>query len=133
RYDYWKRMEFTESQWQELKTHAGERELHLLSSPFSIEAVELLERVSVAARKVASGEISNTPMFERMLASRLPVILSSGMSSWAELDAAVTKVKAAGVDLTMLQCSSIYPTPPEKLGLNLLSELRRRYDCKVGL
>jgi N-acetylneuraminate synthase len=104
-----------------------------LSSPFSIEAVELLERVGVAAWKVASGEISNVPMFERIAASGQPVILSSGMSSWAELDAAVRRVQAAGLDLTVLQCSSVYPTGPEKVGLNLLGEMRRRYGCKTGL
>src|SRR5918992_3358857 len=64
RYDYWKRMEFTEAQWSGLKQHADERGLIFLSSPFSIEAVELLERVGVAAWKVASGEVSNRPLFE---------------------------------------------------------------------
>src|SRR6266516_398618 len=49
RYDYWQRMEFTEAQWRELRTHATQRELLFLSSPFSLEAVELLERVGVAA------------------------------------------------------------------------------------
>lgn len=133
RYDYWKRMEFTEPQWCELKKHADERKLLFLSSPFSMEAVELLERVGVSSWKVASGEISNGPMLEKMLARGLPIILSSGMSPISELDGAVKKVRQAGNDLTILQCSSIYPTTPEKLGLNILQELRERYDCKVGL
>ncbi|MGC8917653.1 MAG: N-acetylneuraminate synthase family protein, partial [Thermoanaerobaculum sp.] len=53
RYDYWRRMEFTEEQWVGLREHAEERGLYFLSSPFSVEAVELLERVGVAAWKVA--------------------------------------------------------------------------------
>jgi N,N'-diacetyllegionaminate synthase len=65
RYDYWQRMEFTETQWLGLKDHAGERGLIFLSSPFSIEAVDLLSRVGVAAWKVPSGETSNTPMHPR--------------------------------------------------------------------
>jgi N-acetylneuraminate synthase len=133
RYDYWKRMEFTEEQWHGLKQHADKRQLLFLSSPFSVEAVEMLKRVGVAAWKLASGELSNRPMIETMLASGLPIILSSGMSAWDELDAAAKRVQAARRDLTLLQCSSIYPTPPEKLGLNLLAELRARYGCKVGL
>jgi N,N'-diacetyllegionaminate synthase len=133
RYDYWKRMEFTEPQWLELKKHADDRGLLFLSSPFSLEAVALLQRIGITAWKVASGEISNEPMLERMLSTRLPILLSSGMSPWAELDAAVDKIKAANLDLTVLQCSSLYPTPPEQLGLNLLAELRARYHCKVGL
>jgi N-acetylneuraminate synthase len=133
RYDYWKRMEFTEEQWCGLRKHADERRLMFLSSPFSIEAVELLQRVGVGAWKVASGEVSNEPMFERMKTSRLPIILSSGMSSWNELDVAVGRVQQAGLALTVMQCSSLYPTPPEKIGLNLIPEFRKRYGCKVGL
>jgi len=133
RFDYWKRMEFSEEQWRGLREHAVERNLLFLSSPFSIEAVELLERVGVHAWKVASGEMSNRPLFERILGTPLPVILSSGMSSWAELDGAVKLVKHAGRDLTILQCTSVYPCPAEKLGLNLISELRTRYACKAGI
>ncbi|MGA2866106.1 MAG: N-acetylneuraminate synthase family protein [Verrucomicrobiota bacterium] len=133
RYQYWKRMAFTEAQWQGLKKQADDRRLLFLSSPFSLEAVELLEQVGVAAWKVASGELSNVPMLERMVATRRPMILSSGMSPWAELDAAAKKVQEAGLDLTVLQCTPLYPALPEKLGLNLLAELRNRYGCKVGL
>lgn len=133
RYDYWKRMEFTEEQWIGLRRHAEERNLLFLSSPFSLESVDLLERIGVAAWKIASGEISNWPMLERIISTKKPVILSSGMSNWSELDEAVKSFQLAGVDLTVLQCSTTYPTPAEKLGLNLILELRKRYGCKVGL
>jgi N-acetylneuraminate synthase len=133
RFDYWKRMEFTEAQWQGLRKHADDRRLLFLSSPFSLEALELLERVGVAAWKLASGELSNLPLLERMVASRRPLILSSGMSPWAELDAAARRVQEAKLDLTILQCTSAYPVPPEKLGLNLLAEIKSRYGCKTGL
>ena len=133
RYEYWKRMEFTEEQWRGLKQHAEEVGLKFLSSPFSVEAVDLLSRVGVAAWKVASGEVSNEQMFERMIATRLPILLSTGMSPLEEIDAAARKVKDAGLNLTVLQCTSMYPTPPEKLGLNLIPFFRKRYGCKVGL
>jgi N-acetylneuraminate synthase len=133
RYEYWKRMEFTEEQWHDLKRHAGEKGLQFFSSPFSIEAVELLKRVGVAGWKVASGEVSNTPMLVRMVATGLPILLSTGMSPLAEIDAAVEQVKKRGLPLTVLQCTSAYPCPPEKVGLNLLKCFRDRYDCEVGL
>lgn len=133
RYDYWKRMEFTEEQWLGLRQHAEQRGLTFLSSPFSVEAVELLSRVGITAWKVASGELSNTPMFERILASRLPVILSSGMSPTSEIDAAVAAVQAEGIALTVLQCTSLYPCPADKIGLNLIPRFRERYGCDVGL
>lgn len=133
RYDYWKRMEFTEAQWRGLKQHAEERELLFLSSPFSIEAVELLERVGVAAWKVASGETSNSPMLERMAKTGLPVLLSTGMSQLNEIDRAVQQVKSQGLPVAVLQCTTVYPCPPEKVGLNMIPFFRERYACAVGL
>lgn len=133
RYEYWKRMEFSEEQWHGLKRHAQEKGLLFLSSPFSVEAVELLERVGVAAWKIASGEVANAPMFARLAGSKLPVLLSTGMSPVSEIDDAVTRVRSRNLPVAVLQCTSSYPCPPEKIGLNLLSFFRERYGCPVGL
>ena len=133
RYDYWKRMEFTEEQWHGLAQHAQECGMIFLSSPFSLEAVELLIRVGVPAWKIASGEVSNTPMFERLAETGLPILLSTGMSPLSEIDVAVERVKARGLPLVVLQCTSSYPCPPEKVGLNLIPFFRERYSCAVGL
>ncbi|MCM3874287.1 MAG: N-acetylneuraminate synthase family protein [Pyrinomonadaceae bacterium] len=133
RYDYWKRMEFTEEQWHGLKNHAVDKGLLFLSSPFSVEAVDLLTRVGTAAWKIASGEVSNGPLLKRVLATRLPVILSSGMSSLEEIDDVVARVNTQGAPLAVLQCTSSYPCPPEKVGLNLIPFFRERYQCAVGL
>src|SRR5690606_20213848 len=104
RYDYWKRMEFTKEEWLGLKAHADERGLKFISSPFSTEAVELLAEVGVWAWKIASGELTNKPMFEAMAATGLPFILSSGMSDWKEIDACVDMIRSKGLDLTLMQC-----------------------------
>lgn len=133
RYDYWKRMEFTEEQWRGLAEHAGERGLVFLSSAFSLKAVDLLQRIGVAAWKVGAGEITNIPMIEQMARTGKPVLLSSGMCGWRELDSAVASVRRCGALPGVFQCTSIYPCPPEKLGLNVLVEMRRRYGCPVGL
>jgi N-acetylneuraminate synthase len=61
------------------------------------------------------------------------VFLSTGMSSINEIDLSVKKIKDFGLPLTILQCTSIYPTPPEKIGLNMINYLRNRYECNVGL
>ncbi|MFN3647992.1 MAG: N-acetylneuraminate synthase family protein [Armatimonadota bacterium] len=133
RYDYWKRMEFTEEQWHGLRDHAEARGLLFLSSPFSLEAVDLLTRVGVAAWKVASGEVTNPQMFERMARTGLPMLVSTGMSTLAEIDDAVARIAARDLPLTVLQCTSAYPCPPEKVGLNLIPFFRERYRCGVGL
>lgn len=133
RYAYWKRMEFTENQWIELKRHADERGLLFLSSPFSVEAVELLERVGVVAWKIASGEVGGSGMFERMAVTKLPMFLSTGMSALPEIDRAVGQIKSRGLPLVVLQCTTAYPCPPEKVGLNLIPVFRERYQTAVGL
>jgi N,N'-diacetyllegionaminate synthase len=133
RYEYWKRMEFTEAEWAGLSRHAAEKGLAFISSPFSVEAVNLLERVGVSAWKVASGEAGNVPMIDRLLADKRPVMLSSGLSPIAETDAAVARIQAAGAPLAVLQCTSAYPCPPERVGLNLIPIYRDRYRSAVGL
>jgi N-acetylneuraminate synthase len=133
RYDYWKRMEFTREQWQGLANHAREKGLIFLSSPFSIEAADLLEGIGVPAWKVASGEINNKQLMDRMLQTRLPILLSTGMSNLEEIDHIVEQVRQATVEYAVMQCSTSYPCPPEKIGLNLIPLFRERYKCAVGL
>ena len=133
RYDYWRRMEFTPQQWSGLADHARRLGLVFLSTPFSLAAVDLLEQLDVAAWKVGSGEVTNLPMLARMAGTGRPVLLSSGMASWQDLDQAVEVVRAAGAPLAVLQCTTAYPCPPEKIGLNVLAELATRYRCPVGL
>ena len=133
RFDYWKRMEFTESQWIGLREHADDKNLLFLSSPFSMEAFELLTRVQVAGWKIASGEITNVQMLEAMRDTGGPLILSTGMSAFPEIDEAVARIKARGADLALMQCTSSYPTDAAGIGLNVLNDFRDRYQVAVGL
>ena len=133
RLDYWRRMEFTAEQWNGLKRHADEMGLLFLSSPFSMEAVALLKEVGVAGWKVASGEITNFEMLDAMASTSQPVILSTGMSPLAEIDAAVERISAKQAPLAILQCTTQYPSPPESIGLNIITEFRERYRTAIGL
>jgi N-acetylneuraminate synthase len=133
RYDYWKRTEFTADQWRGLSFHAREKGLIFLSTPFSFAAVDLLESLNVPAWKIGSGELTNFPLLERVAKTGRPVLLSSGMASRQDVDAAVESVRSARAPFAVLQCTTAYPCPPEKIGLNLLGEFRHRYRCPVGL
>lgn len=134
RFEYFSRTAFTLDQWKKLRVHCDEVGIEFMSSPFSIEAVDLLEKVGMACYKIPSGEVTNIPFLERVAKTKKPVLLSSGMSSWDELDAAVGVFQKSGNPLTVLQCTSIYPTPPEKVGLNVMLEMKKRYaPCAVGL
>ena len=133
RLDYWRRMEFSESQWLELKQHADQVGIHFLSSPFSNKAVELLERINIPAWKVASGEITNTLLLDKIIDTKKPIILSTGLSTTAEITTAVNYVQQANNPLALLQCTSQYPCSPERLGINVINQFRESYHCAVGL
>lgn len=133
RFEYFKRTAFNKAQWVELKAHAENKGLVFLSSPFCIEAVRLLEEIGVSQYKIPSGEVTNLPMLDLIARTGKPVLLSSGMSPWAELDEAVNTILKHHDHLTVLQCTTEYPCPHERVGLNVMLEMRERYKLPVGL
>ena len=133
RFDYFKRTGFLLDQWLDFKNHCDESEVMFLSSPFSDEAVDLLESVGMEQYKVPSGEVTNLPMLDRIGSLMKPVLLSSGMSTWEELDRAVKVIRNHHDQLIVLQCTTEYPCPYERVGLNVMLEMRERYKLPVGL
>ena len=104
-----------------------------MSSPFSHEAVEILERLKVPFYKIPSGEVTNLSLLRFVAETGKPVFLSSGMSTWDELDRAVNTILDHHSKLTILQCTSVYPCPPQMVGLNVMLEMKERYHLPVGL
>lgn len=133
RWDYWKRMEFSHQQWEGLIEHAREKSIEFLSSPFSFEAVDLLNSIGIEAWKIASGEVSNIPLLKKITSTGKPVLISSGLSDWQEIDTAVEFLKSEGVQVGLFQCTTAYPCPAEKVGLNLIAEMMARYNLPIGL
>lgn len=133
RFAYWKRMEFPPAAWAELARHASEKGLIFLSSAFSAAAVDLLEKLGMPAWKVASGESNTLPLLRNMARTGKPVLLSTGMSPWRDVDRAVAEIRRWKAPLAVFQTTSAYPCPADKVGLNLLRELAERYACPVGL
>lgn len=131
RFEYFERTAFTRPQWRELAALARSLGLGFISSPFAIEAVDLLEETGVDAYKIASGEVTNLPLLARIALTKKPVVLSSGMSDWAELDRAVTVLRAGG-DLIVMQCTSAYPCPVERAGINVIAQIAARYGVTTG-
>lgn len=132
RFEYFKRTGFSLEQWKQLKQRCDECGVMFLSSPFSEEAVDLLERVGMSQYKIPSGEVTNLPMLEKIAQLNKPIILSSGMSSWSELDRAIETIRKYHNKLTVLQCATEYPCPYEQVGLNVMLEMRERYGLPVG-
>jgi N-acetylneuraminate synthase len=133
RYAFTQRMELSLDDHVRLKERAERRGLIFFSSPFSVEAVEMLERVGVELYKVASGEVTNPPLLEAIAATGKPALVSSGMSGLDEVRAAVETLRAGGCDVLVLQCTSAYPCPPERVDLRAMVALGEQLQCPVGL
>lgn len=132
RFDYWKRMGFTLEQWKGIKQHCDQVGLDFICSPFSNLAVDWLEEIGVSYYKIGSGEVSNLLLLEKICQTKKPLIISSGMSSFSELDTTVSFLKERNMDFSILQCTTSYPTQPKQYGLNVIRELKERYQVPVG-
>lgn len=132
RFDYWERTSFSESQWRELKEHAENKKLIFMSTPFSIAAIKLLRRIGVKVWKIGSGDVNNLPLLEEISKGVEPVLLSSGMSYMHEIAESVNFLRKTLTPVMVMQCTSSYPCPPEKYGLNLIGEFRDEFRVHIG-
>ncbi|AEF99588.1 N-acetylneuraminate synthase family protein [Methylomonas methanica] len=135
RYDYWKRMEFTQEQWVGIKKHCEEVGLEFLVSPFSVAAVRMLESLGVKRYKIGSGEVRNYLMLEHIALTGKDILISTGMSGFTEIEQALAFLDEckASQERVIFQCTTAYPTPPEQIGLNVLPELQNRFNLPIGL
>jgi len=132
RYDYWQRTSFTEVQWGKLKSFAESLGLVFLSTPFSIAAVKLLRKIGIEGWKIGSGETNNLMLLEEVAKDRKPVFLSTGMSFTKEVTSSVNLLKSKKVPVILMQCTNIYPCPPEKMGLGMIPKFIEEYKIPVG-
>ena len=112
---------------------AAERGMIAFSSAFDATSVDLLESLQVPAYKIASFEMVDLPLLRKIAATGKPVILSTGMSTLAEVDEAVTTLRGCGcTELILLHCCSSYPAPPESVNLRAMDTMRTLYGTPVG-
>ena len=126
---------YTPWEWQpKLQRAARDLGLDLFSSPFDSTAVDFLERMEIPAYKVASFEIVDLALIRRIAATGRPMILSTGMSTLAEIEEAVATARAAGAaEIALLHCTSAYPAPPAGMNLRTIPHLAAAFRTPVGL
>jgi sialic acid synthase SpsE len=125
-------LEFSFEQYQDLKCHAETRKIDFFCTAFDVPSTDFLEQLGVTKYKLASHSVTNLPLLRYLAGIGKPVIMSTGMCSWDELDTAVDIFKNAKAQLTLLHCVSAYPTQPEECNLRLIDTLRNRYAVPVG-
>ena len=126
---------YTPWDWQpRLKQIANDLGLDLFSSPFDATAVDFLEEMNVPAHKLASFELVDIPLIQKMARTGKPLIMSTGMATVEEIEEAVQTARQAGAtQIALLKCTSAYPSAPEEMNLRTIPELSQRFDVPVGL
>lgn len=126
---------YTPWDWQpKLKKLAEDLGMDCFSSAFDSTAVDFLEKMNVPAHKVASFELVDLPLIQKMARTRKPLIMSTGMATVEEIDEALTCAREAGAtQIALLKCTSAYPAPPEEMNLRTIPEMQQRFHVPVGL
>jgi N-acetylneuraminate synthase len=130
RISYFDRTKFSFEQYIKFIALSKKKRIDFLSSPFSIEAFNFLEKLNLSTYKIPSGEITNHPLLEQIAKKRKKIFLSTGMSNWKQIDDAVNILK--NNKITLLQCTSMYPCSLKKVGINVIQEMKNKYNLPVG-
>jgi N,N'-diacetyllegionaminate synthase len=132
-YEMLKRLELTEENHRSLIAHCERRGVLFLSTPFDEESSDLLESLELPAFKLPSGELTNLPFLDHVAGKGKPVILSTGMATLREVDAAVETFARSGNNrLVLLQCVSEYPADPAEANLRAMASMRSSFGFPVG-
>jgi N,N'-diacetyllegionaminate synthase len=134
-YDMIRKLELSPSDHERLIGHCKARDVKFLSTAFDISSFDLLCSVGIDRVKIPSGEITNVPYLRRVGGVGLPVILSTGMSTLAEIEFAIETLELVGMrrrDLTVLHCNTEYPTPMHDVNLRAMVTIRDAFNVAVG-
>lgn len=126
---------YTPWEWHEEIFHVAKEEgLVCFSTPFDKTAVDLLEDLDNPIYKIASFEITDIPLIKYIAAKHKPIILSTGIATIEDIDLALQTIREEGNnDITLLKCTSAYPAPIEDANLLTISDMKERFNTKVGL
>ena len=126
---------YTPWEWHRpLQKLAQQLNIDFFSTPFDFTAVDFLEKLNVPFYKVASFEVLDIPLLNKIASTGKPVIMSTGMASLAEIYEAVKALRQGGAGpLTLLKCTSSYPAPPEEANLRTIPALAKIFHCDSGL
>jgi len=132
-WDIIKRCELNEDEERKLKAYCESKKIIYLCTPFSREASDRLEAMGILGFKIGSGECNNLPLIEHIAKKKKPIILSTGMNDIASIRPSVNAILAAGCPLILTHCTSMYPTPYDKVRLGGIQDLKRAFGVPVGL
>jgi len=125
-------LEFSEQQLKQIYDYAKKLDIVCFSTPFDVDSVDLLERIDNPIYKISSFHVTDLPLIERICKTKKPILISTGMSTIAEIDNAIDLIKKYTELYAILHSVSSYPTADDDINLNVIPTLRDRYKCPVG-
>ncbi len=131
-YEILKKCELNAEQTEELIKFANYSDIIFFSTPFDDESVDLLVKFRVPLMKIASFDIVNMKFLEKVAKTSIPTIISRGMASKEEIDAALKIFKENNIEFAILHCISAYPAKDTDANLNVIQKLKELYDCPIG-
>lgn len=131
-YDFLKRVSLSPTDHKNIKDYCDKIDIHYMCTPFSLEAVDILEKLNLEVYKIGSGEMMNTPLLERIIETGRPMIISTGMSEISEIHDTVAYLKSKRVKFVLMNCTSLYPTPYESVNLNIIPYLKTMFRVPIG-
>jgi|TARA_B110001450_G_scaffold239118_1_gene246690 N,N'-diacetyllegionaminate synthase len=132
RYSYWESVEFSQEEWFKISNYCKRKKIIFLSSVFSKKGVHILKKVKTSAWKIASGEFKSNELIEDMMKTKLPILFSTGMMNFKEIKSLHNKFNKKNIDHAIFQCTSNYPVRLKNTGLNVINELREKFNCQIG-
>ncbi|HDZ25780.1 hypothetical protein LCGC14_0682110 [marine sediment metagenome] len=132
-WDIIKRCELTEDEEKHVKKYCEEKEIIYLCTPFSREAADRLQSLNIPAFKIGSGECNNIPLLKHIAKMSKPIILSTGMNDIESIRRSVDAIQQFDCPLMLMHCTSMYPTPYDKVRLGAINELQNAFNLPVGL
>ncbi|MBN1103520.1 MAG: N-acetylneuraminate synthase family protein [Deltaproteobacteria bacterium] len=126
-----KQVEISEEEYPLLKGYTEERGIEFLCTPFDVPSADFLAGLGVKAFKIASADLTNLALLEHVASFGKPMLVSTGMSYWEEIEKAVELLKAMGVPFALLHCRSVYPVWPREVNLRMINRLSG-FGCPVG-
>ncbi|MCM3676000.1 N-acetylneuraminate synthase [Peribacillus simplex] len=133
-YDMLKKLELSSVEFIDLKNYCDKKNIIFLATPFDLKSVDFLNDLDMSAFKVGSGDLTNYPLLKRIVETDKPIILSTGMSLISEIDQTIAYLRALkeNLQISILHCTSSYPTPEQQINLKVISDYLKRYPFVIG-
>ena len=125
------KVELSENSMARLRQHAMSMNIDFICTPFDIKSADLLERMNIDAFKIASADLTNIPLVEHVASFNKPLIISTGMSTWDEIDYTASFLSERKTSFALLHCRSVYPVWPREVNLRMINQLKK-YNVPVG-